>query len=233
MPSSSSSVPKAVILLSGGADSATTLYLAKNQGYDCYALTVNYGQRAAAELDAAKKIAIAAKAIEHRFIQIDLAQFNNSALTDKTMSIPQYNSAADIPNTYVPARNTIFLSLALSYAEGIDCNNIFIGAHILDYNNYPDCRPEYFEAFTHMATLGTKRGQILGRNAFNIHTPLIEMNKAEILQLGIQLGVNFAETVSCYAPNAQGQACHVCASCELREKGFAMAGIQDPTTYIS
>lgn len=225
------SPPKAVVLLSGGADSATTLYMAKRSGYACYAITINYGQRAYAELDAAKKIALAAHVIEHRFIQIDLAQFNASALTDNTVPLPQYTPSSGIPSTYVPARNTIFLSLALSYAESLDCQDIFIGAHILDYNHYPDCRPDYFEAFTHMATLGTKRGQLRGEQAFTIQTPLIQMNKAEILQLGTQLGVNFADTVSCYAANEQGQACHHCASCELRANGFKAAGIADPTRY--
>lgn len=223
--------PQAVILLSGGPDSATTFAIAKQRGFDCHALTVNYGQRAEAEVAAAKKISQALGATSHYFIAVDLAQYRSSALTTPEITLPGYNPQG-IPVTYVPARNTIFLSLALSQAESLGAHDLFIGAHIIDYSNYPDCHPDYFQAFCKMAALGTKLGQELGEDAYHIHAPLIQLNKSEIFRLATSLGVDLGMTISCYTADEFGRACGHCASCELRRHGFEQAGLADPTVYV-
>jgi len=219
---------KAVVLLSGGLDSATILAMAMEQGFTCYTLSFNYGQRHAAELNAAKKVADAMKVAVHKTIDLDLTQIGGSALTDKNIAVPQSPSAG-IPITYVPARNTIFLSYALAWAEVLGISDIFIGVNAVDYSGYPDCRPEYIAAFENTARLATKAG-VEGK-PFRIHTPLIQMSKAEIIRKGTELGVDFSLTVSCYQADAQGHACGVCDSCRFRIDGFAAAGIPDPTRY--
>jgi len=219
---------KAVVLLSGGLDSATILAMAMEQGFTCYTLSFNYGQRHAAELNAAKKVADAMKVAVHKTIDLDLTQIGGSALTDKNIAVPQ-SSSAGIPITYVPARNTIFLSYALAWAEVLGISDIFIGVNAVDYSGYPDCRPEYIAAFENTARLATKAG-VEGK-PFRIHTPLIQMSKAEIIRKGTELGVDFSLTVSCYQADAQGHACGVCDSCRFRIDGFAAAGIPDPTRY--
>ena len=219
---------KAVVLLSGGLDSATTLAMAMEQGYACYALSFNYGQRHAVELNAAKKIAGKMKVVAHKIINLDLTQIGGSALTDKNIAVPQLPSEG-IPITYVPARNTIFLSYALAWAEVLDICDIFIGVNAVDYSGYPDCRPEYIAAFENTARLATRAG-VEGK-PFHIHTPLIQLSKAEIIRKGTELGVDFSLTVSCYQADAQGHACGVCDSCRFRIEGFAAAGISDPTRY--
>ena len=221
--------PKAVVLLSGGLDSATVLSIAREQ-YDCYALSFSYGQRHNAELKAANNIASNMQAIEHRIVQIDLGQLGGSALTDTTIDVPDYPTEG-IPVTYVPARNTIFLSYALAWAEVLQAQHIFIGVNAVDYSGYPDCRPEYIEAFSRMANLATKAA-VEGRY-LTIHTPLIDLSKADIIKLGISKQVDYSLTVSCYAANDDGEACGVCDSCRLRRKGFEEAGITDPTRYQS
>jgi 7-cyano-7-deazaguanine synthase len=219
---------KAVILLSGGLDSATVLAMAKDQGYECYALSFNYGQRHAAELNAAAKVVNAFNVIEHKTIDLDLTQIGGSALTDKNIDVPE--SATDgIPVTYVPARNTIFLSYALAWAEVLEINNIFIGVNAVDYSGYPDCRPEYIQAFERMANLATKAG--VEGTKLTIHTPLINLSKADIIQLGNKLNVDYALTISCYQADKDGGACGVCDSCRFRKEGFENAGIPDPTHY--
>jgi len=220
---------KAVVLLSGGLDSATTLAMAQGQGFACYALSFNYGQRHAVELDTAKIIAGTMKVAGHKVIDLDLTQIGGSALTDKNIAVPQSPSAG-IPITYVPARNTIFLSYALAWAEVLDISDIFIGVNAVDYSGYPDCRPEYIAAFENTARLATRAG-VEGK-PFRIHTPLIQMSKAEIIRKGTELGVDFSLTVSCYQADAQGHACGVCDSCRFRKEGFAVAGIPDPTIYL-
>lgn len=224
-------VPKAVILVSGGLDSATVLRIAKHRGYDCYALTVNYGQRTQAELAAAQHICKQNEVCEHRIIDINLAVFGGSALTDRTMTMPQEHDTSVIPSTYVPARNTIFLSLALSYAETLQARDIFIGAHIIDYSNYPDCRQEFFTAFEHMASLGTKAGVELGLQACQIHAPLLHLDKSEIIRLGTTFGIDYAGTISCYDANEQGLSCGTCPACLIRKEGFRKANLVDPTLY--
>jgi len=219
---------KAVVLLSGGLDSATILAMAMEQGFTCYTLSFNYGQRHTAELNAAKKVASAMKVAGHKTIDLDLTQIGGSALTDKNIAVPQSPSAG-IPITYVPARNTIFLSYALAWAEVLGISDIFIGVNAVDYSGYPDCRPEYIAAFENTARLATKAG-VEGK-PFRIHTPLIQMSKAEIIRKGTELGVDFSLTVSCYQADAQGHACGVCDSCRFRIDGFAAAGIPDPTRY--
>ena len=219
---------KAVVLLSGGLDSATILAMAMEQGFTCYTLSFNYGQRHTAELNAAKKVADAMKVAVHKTIDLDLTQIGGSALTDKNIAVPQSPSAG-IPITYVPARNTIFLSYALAWAEVLGISDIFIGVNAVDYSGYPDCRPEYIAAFENTARLATKAG-VEGK-PFRIHTPLIQMSKAEIIRKGTELGVDFSLTVSCYQADAQGHACGVCDSCRFRIDGFAAAGIPDPTRY--
>ena len=218
----------AVVLLSGGLDSATTLAIARSQGYVCYCLSLDYGQRHRAELAAAAKVAQALGAAEHRVMQLDLAAFGGSALTDTNLAVPT-TPAAGIPITYVPARNTIMLSLALAWSEVLGAHDIFIGVNAVDYSGYPDCRPEYIAAFARVANLATKAG-VEGAH-LTLHAPLIHLSKADIIQQGLQLGVDYALTVSCYQADAQGRACGVCDSCRLRRQGFADAGYPDPTPY--
>jgi len=220
---------KAIILLSGGLDSTTVLAIAKEQGYECYALSFDYGQKQRSELKSSKKISNQFQVIEHRIMQISLNDIGGSALTDKNISIPKYSDSNEIPITYVPARNTIFLSFALAWAEVIDCQNIFIGVNALDYSGYPDCRPEFIKAFENMANLATK--QSVEGDRTNIMTPLINMSKAEIIQTGLRLGVNYSETTSCYDANANGEACGECDACVLRRNGFNNAKVNDPTHY--
>jgi len=219
---------KAVILLSGGLDSATVLAMAKDQGYECYALSFNYGQRHAAELNAAAKVVAAFNVIEHKTIDLDLTQIGGSALTDNSIDVPE-SATVGIPVTYVPARNTIFLSYALAWAEVLKINNIFIGVNAVDYSGYPDCRPEYIQAFQRMANLATKVG--VEGTKLTIHTPLIDLSKADIIQQGNKLNVDYALTISCYQVDENGGACGVCDSCRFRKEGFENAGIPDPTHY--
>ncbi|MCH8846171.1 MAG: 7-cyano-7-deazaguanine synthase QueC [Proteobacteria bacterium] len=221
-------VVKALILLSGGLDSATILAIALDQGYQCYALSFNYGQRHATELNAAAKIAKAFAVLEHKTIDLDLTQIGGSALTDNNINVPE-SPTVGIPITYVPARNTIFLSYALAWAEVMDINNIFIGVNAVDYSGYPDCRPEYIQAFERMANLATKSG-VEGK-ILTIHTPLIDLSKAEIIQQGNRLNVDYALTISCYQVDKNGSACGVCDSCRFRKEGFENAGMPDPTHY--
>ena len=218
----------AVVLLSGGLDSATVLAMTLQQGFQCYALSVDYGQRHHAELAAAKRVAYALGAIEHRVINIDLTAFGGSALTDSRIAVPEQESSG-IPLTYVPARNTIMLSLALAWAEVLQSSDIFFGVNAVDYSGYPDCRPEFVSAFERMANLATKAA-VEGR-ALTIHAPLMHMSKADIIQQGTQLGVDFSMTVSCYQADAEGRACGVCDSCRLRKAGFDTAAIKDATRY--
>jgi len=218
----------AVILVSGGLDSATTLAIAKAQGYECHTLSFNYGQRHIAELNAAKKVAAALEVIEHKIIDLDLTQIGGSALTDKTIEVPEAPTEG-IPITYVPARNTIFLSYALAWAEVLNVNDIFIGINAVDYSGYPDCRPEYIKSYTAMANLATKAG--VEGSKLTIHTPLINLSKAEIIKRGIELGVDYSLTVSCYQADQEGRACGVCESCRFRREGFEATNIQDPTNY--
>ena len=217
---------KAIVLLSGGLDSATVLAMAKSEGYECYCLSVDYHQRHIAELEAAKRVAQTLGATEHRIFQLDLSNFGGSALTDSAIAVPQ-SPTQGIPITYVPARNTIMLSLAMAWAEVLDARNIFIGVNALDYSGYPDCRSEYVEAFERMANLATKSG-VEGRTV-KIHAPLIDMTKAQIIQRGTALGVNYGLTVSCYQADEEGKACGLCDSCRLRREGFIAAGLSDPT----
>jgi 7-cyano-7-deazaguanine synthase len=223
---------KAVVLLSGGLDSATTLAVAKNQGYALYALTFQYGQRHHFEIEAARRVALHFQAIQHKIVNVDLATFGGSALTaeiDVPKDRPLDQIPMEIPITYVPARNTIFLSLALAWAEVLRARDIFIGVNALDYSGYPDCRPEFIRAFEQTANLGTKAG--VEGNCFHIHTPLINLNKAQIIQKGLTLGVDFSQTSTCYDPSLDGRACGKCDACLLRLKGFAEAGIKDPVLY--
>lgn len=223
---------KAVILVSGGLDSATVLAMAKAEGYDCYSLSFDYGQRHRAELSAAKKIAKLMDVKEYRVACLDLGVFGGSALTDPNIAVPESESGPQsegIPVTYVPARNTVFLSYALAWAEVLEAQNIFIGVNAVDYSGYPDCRPEYIAAFEKMANLATKAS--IEGHPISIQTPLIHLSKAEIVQKGIELGVDYSMTVSCYQANEQGGACGRCDSCRLRREGFKMAGLADPTVY--
>jgi 7-cyano-7-deazaguanine synthase len=219
---------KAIILLSGGLDSITTLALAKDQGYCCYALSFNYGQRHNAELTAARKIASAYQVKDHKIINLGLDSIGGSALTDENIAVPT-SPQPGIPPTYVPARNTIFLSFALGWAEVLHLRDIFIGVNAVDYSGYPDCRPEFIKAFQRLANLATKAG-VEGEH-FTIHTPLIALSKAEIIKQGIALGVDYKETVSCYSADEEGRACGLCDACRLRKTGFLVAGIEDPTRY--
>ncbi|HEX5337011.1 MAG TPA: 7-cyano-7-deazaguanine synthase QueC [Gallionella sp.] len=218
----------AVVLLSGGLDSATVLAMARAQGFRCYALSVDYGQRHHAELAAAQRVARMLGAHEHRVVNIDLTGFGGSALTDSNIAMPQQPSAG-IPLTYVPARNTIMLSLALAWAEVLHAQDIFIGVNAVDYSGYPDCRPAYIEAYERMANLATKAA--VEGQALVIHAPLLNLSKAEIIRQGNALGVDYAQTVSCYQADEAGRACGVCDSCRLRRDGFAAAGVVDPTAY--
>ncbi|MBI3898292.1 MAG: 7-cyano-7-deazaguanine synthase QueC [Gammaproteobacteria bacterium] len=219
---------RAVVLLSGGLDSATTLAIARAEVGACFALTIDYGQRHRLELDAARRAAQSLGAVEHRVARFDLSWIGGSALTDPTISVPDAPSVG-IPVTYVPARNTIFLSLALAWAEVLDAEAIYIGANAVDYSGYPDCRPEYLQAFQQMATLATRAG-IEGRG-IAVRAPLVSLPKADIIRSGARLGVNFALTLSCYNPDVSARACGVCDSCRLRAQGFAAAGVPDPTPY--
>ncbi len=222
---------RAVVLLSGGLDSATTLAWARDAGHECYALSIDYGQRHAAELQAARKIAKRFAAAEHRVVKLDLAQFGGSALTDASIAVPQGGVAAGIPVTYVPARNTVMLSIALAWAEVLGARHIFVGANAVDYSGYPDCRPEYLQAFEAMASLATQAG-VEGRG-IEVRGPLVDLPKAEIVRLALRLGVDPAETLSCYRPDAEARACGKCDACRIRLAGFSAAGAKDPATYIS
>lgn len=220
---------RAVVLLSGGLDSATTLAVARRAGHACHALSVHYGQRHAAELKAAQAVARQLKAVEHRVVSIDLGQFGGSALTDPTIAVPEQPSAG-VPVTYVPARNTVMLALALAWAEVLEAAAIYIGVNAIDYSGYPDCRPEFVAAFQNLADLATRRA-VEGERV-RIEAPLIHLSKAEIIRLGIELGVDYALTVSCYQADEQGRACGRCDACRFRRQGFVDAGIPDPTRYV-
>jgi len=224
------SAKKAVVLVSGGLDSATVLALARQQGFACYALSFDYGQRHRAELFAATRIARTLGAVEHKTVVLDLRQIGGSALTDSAIAVPTAPSRG-IPVTYVPARNTVFLSIALGWAEVLGATDLFIGVNAVDYSGYPDCRPEFISAFEKLAQVATKAGVEGAR--FQVHTPLIAMSKAQIIGTGMTAGVDFALTVSCYAADDQGRACGRCESCRLRREGFVAAGVADPTAYAS
>lgn len=218
---------KAVVLVSGGLDSVTALAIAQSRGFDCYALSVDYGQRHYSELDAAKRVAEAAAA-PLKILPLDLRTIGGSALT-ADIDVPE-DETTGIPVTYVPARNTIMLSLALAYAEVLGADDIFIGVNAVDYSGYPDCRPEFIAAYQQLARLATRAG-VEGRD-MTIHTPLIDLSKAEIIRRGIELGIDYGITVSCYQANGEGRACGVCDSCRIRQEGFSIAGVPDPTRYV-
>ena len=220
---------KAVVLVSGGLDSATVLAIADHQGYACYALSIEYGQRHRVEVEAAARVAASVGVVQHRTMRIDLAAFGGSALTDHSLAVPDVPTPG-VPITYVPARNSVFLALALAWAETLDARDIFIGVNAVDYSGYPDCRPEFIAAFGELANVATRVGSEGGR--FEIHAPLIELGKAQIIERGTELGVDYAQTVSCYQPTAHGDACGRCDSCRLRRAGFAAAGLPDPTRYV-
>lgn len=219
----------AVVLLSGGLDSATVLAIARSQGYCCHCLSVNYGQRHGAELQAAARVAHHLGAVAHRTLQLDLAAFGGSALTDAKIAVPTEGEQAGIPVTYVPARNTIMLSLALAWAEVLDASHIFVGVNAVDYSGYPDCRPEFVQAFEALANLATKAA-VEGR-PLHVEAPLMRLSKADIIQRGLALGVDYALTVSCYQADEAGRACGICEACRLRREGFQQAGVVDPTAY--
>ena len=221
---------KAIILLSGGLDSATCLAVAKSQGYTCYALSFNYGQKHNSELIAAKNIAAQFHVAQHETVTLSIGNLGGSALTDDLISVPNYSDQPSIPVTYVPARNTTFLSIALGWAEIINADAIFIGVNAVDYSGYPDCRPEYIAAFQNLANIATKAG--IEGHPIKIETPLIYLTKAQIIQLGVSLGVDYAMTVSCYRATLDGKACGNCDSCTYRKKGFADAGVEDCTKYL-
>jgi 7-cyano-7-deazaguanine synthase len=227
------SKPKAVVLLSGGLDSTTTLAIAKHEGFEPYALTFRYGQRHSIEIDAARRVAAQFAVAEHVIVDIDLRLFGGSALTAE-IAVPKGRSLEEmgegIPITYVPARNTIFLSFALAWAEVLGASDVFLGVNALDYSGYPDCRPEYIHAYEQMANLATKAG-VEGRQQLTIHTPLIALSKAQIIQRGLELGVDYRLTLSCYDPSPAGEACGRCDACLLRLKGFAESGLRDPVAY--
>ena len=220
---------KAVILLSGGLDSTTVLSIAKSKGFECYALSFDYGQKQLSELISAKIIADNFGVTEHRIMRVCLDDIGGSALTDPTLEVPKFNQNNEIPITYVPARNTIFLSFALAWAEVLDAQSIFIGVNALDYSGYPDCRPEYIKAYETMANLATK--QSVEGKKIQIHTPLINLTKAEIIKQGLTLGVDYSITTTCYQANDRGEACGICDACVLRRQGFEKAGVSDPTHY--
>jgi 7-cyano-7-deazaguanine synthase len=219
---------KAVVLLSGGLDSATALAIAREQGYACYALSLDYGQRHVAELNAARRVADSLGAVAHKILPIDLTAIGGSALTDRSIAVPEHGGEG-IPVTYVPARNTIFLSLALAWAEVLGAHDLFVGVNAVDYSGYPDCRPEYIAAFERLANLATKAG--VEGCPFHVHAPLIELTKAQIIAEGTRLGVDYGLTVSCYQADAEGRACGHCDSCRFRAEGFRQAGVPDPTRY--
>jgi 7-cyano-7-deazaguanine synthase len=219
---------RAVVLVSGGLDSATVLAMARAQGWTCHALSVDYGQRHRAELDAAARVARDLGAEEHRLVSVSLGRFGGSALTDPAIGVPTAPSAG-IPVTYVPARNTVMLALALAHAEVVEADAIFTGANAVDYSGYPDCRPEYLSAFERMANLATRRA--IEGHPIAVRSPIVELSKAEIIRRGTALGVDYAKTVSCYDADSEGRACGRCDSCRLRREGFTQAGLADPTRY--
>ncbi|MDG2145086.1 MAG: 7-cyano-7-deazaguanine synthase QueC [Porticoccaceae bacterium] len=219
---------KAVVLVSGGLDSSTVLALALQQGYRCYTLSFDYGQRHRSELEAAKRVSELMKVEEHKIVRLDLGTIGGSALTDTTIDVPEQETAG-IPVTYVPARNTVFLSIALGWAEVLEADTIFLGVNAVDYSGYPDCRPEYISSFETMANLATRAG--VEGNKLSIQAPLIDMTKGEIISAGASLGVDYSQTVSCYQASIEGLACGKCDSCRLRIEGFNQAGISDPTRY--
>jgi len=221
---------KAIVLLSGGVDSTTCLAFARSQGFECYTLAFDYKQRHRVELDAGAHLSRLLGAKEHRIFTLPIGDFRGSALTDHSLEVPAFQGTTEIPITYVPARNTIFLSIALAWAETLYAFDIFIGVSSLDYSHYPDCRPEYIAQFQKLADLATKEG--VEGSCFTIHTPLIDLNKAQTIELGLKLGVDYSQTISCYAANAQGEACGQCDSCTFRKKGFTELGVADPTRYI-
>jgi 7-cyano-7-deazaguanine synthase len=218
----------AVVLVSGGLDSATLLALARERGFRCYALSFDYGQRHRVEIEAARKVATTLGAAQHRVMKLDIGWMGGSALTDPAIAVPHARSDG-IPITYVPARNTIFLSVALGWAEVLKANDIFIGANAVDYSGYPDCRPEYLAAFERLARLGTRAGD--EGAPISIHAPLVNMTKREIILEGVRLGVDYSKTLSCYDPDKSGRACGQCDSCRIRAAGFVAAGVSDPTCY--
>ncbi len=219
---------KAVILVSGGLDSTTVVAMAKRQGYKCYTLSFDYGQRHRSELEAASRVSESMAVVEHKVVKLDLGSIGGSALTDTSIDVPEA-ATSGIPVTYVPARNTVFLSIALGWAEVLGANDIFLGVNAVDFSGYPDCRPEYITAFERMANLAT-RAAVEGQ-PLTVHAPLIDMSKAQIIQAGIELGVDYSKTVSCYQASLEGEACGRCESCRLRRQGFKQAGISDPTRY--
>jgi len=219
---------KAVVLVSGGLDSSTVLAIAKQQGYECYTLSFDYGQRHRSELLAAQNVSESMAVAQHKVVSLDLATIGGSALTDTSIHVPEQETSG-IPVTYVPARNTVFLSIALGWAEVLGASDIFIGVNAVDYSGYPDCRPEYIKAFEQMANLATKAG--VEGNKLTIHAPLLNMTKAEIITAGIDFGVDYSQTVSCYQATEDGTACGVCDSCRLRKQGFLEANVKDPTRY--
>ena len=227
--STASDARRAIVLLSGGLDSATVLAQARAQGYACHALSLRYGQRHSAELDAAVRVAAALGAVRHEIVDLDLGRFGGSALTDASLAVPTTGTGDGIPITYVPARNTVLLALALSWAEAVGAHDLFYGANSVDYSGYPDCRPAFVAAFEQLANVATRDG-VEGRT-FRVHAPIIDLSKAEIIREGLRLGVDYSMTVSCYQADAQGRACRVCDSCRIRAAGFTAAGVADPTRY--
>ena len=220
---------RAVVLLSGGLDSVTALAMAREQGFECYTLSFNYGQRHHAELNAAKSLSGQNGAVAHKFIDIDLSAIGGSALTDQSIALPEHYEEA-IPVTYVHARNTVFLSIALGWAEVLSAQAIFVGVNAVDYSGYPDCRPEFIAAFEQLANVATKAG-VEGQK-MTIHAPLMRMTKADIIQEGTRLGIDYSQTISCYQADSDGRACGKCDSCRFRQRGFKQAGLEDPTRYI-
>lgn len=220
---------KAIILLSGGLDSVTTLAIARQKGYDCYAISFDYGQKHKSELVFAQRISQQYGVIEHKIVTLGMGSIGGSALTDSTINVPDHLEPG-IPVTYVPARNTVFLSMALGWAEVLGAHDLFIGVNAVDYSGYPDCRPEFIEAFQNLANLATKAG--VEGERFTIHTPLINLSKSEIILKGIEIGVDYSKTVSCYSADESGAACGVCDACRLRAAGFVQAGVEDPTLYL-
>lgn len=221
---------KAIVLFSGGLDSTTCLAMAKSQGFSCYTMSFAYGQKHEVEVERAKLIAAKYDVVEHKQLVLPLDEIRGSSLTDKNLEVQDYQAVNGIPDTYVPARNTIFLSFALAWGEVIGAKDIFLGANNIDYSGYPDCRPEYFHAFEKVAMLATKVGVEQGQG-FKIHTPLLHMSKAQIIQEGISLGIDYSQTISCYRADEHGRACGRCDSCTFRKKGFNEAGVEDPTKY--
>ena len=225
--------PRAIVLVSGGLDSATTLAIARRRGFVCHALTVDYGQCHRAEIDAARVVCEALGAVEHRVVRVDLASFGASALTDPSIDVPKRRPedaiGEGIPSTYVPARNTVLLALALAWAEAIDARDLFIGVNAIDYSGYPDCRPEFIESFERLAGLATRTGVEDADHPFRVHTPLLRSTKSDIVKQAVELGVDPAWTVSCYDPASDGRPCGACDACRLRERGFREAGFDDPT----